>query len=307
MTEPDPSESASFRLSPPSRGKPEWLRKPLIHGNSEVRRIVRGHRLHTVCEEAKCPNRHECWGGSRTATFMILGDVCTRHCGFCSVKTGRPSAPDPSEPDRVAAAVAEMKLAFVVITMVTRDDLEDGGAAQMAETVHAVRRLSPDCRVEVLPSDFGGCPEAIHRLSDTRPEVYGLNLETVRRLTPHVRSGSAYDRSLDVLRQVRARHPDQVTKSAMMLGLGELEADVCEALDDLRAAGVDVVAIGQYLQPTRSHLVVRKYWTPDEFASLREEALKRGFAHCEAGPWVRSSYRADSMYESAWAVRRGHG
>jgi lipoic acid synthetase len=289
------------------RGKPEWLRKPLIHGDSEVRRIVRDHRLHTVCEEARCPNRNECWGGSRTATFMILGDRCTRHCGFCSVKTGRPDAPDPTEPDRVAQAISEMKLAFAVITMVTRDDLEDGGAAHMAETVLAIRRLSPACRVEVLPSDFGGREDSVNRLADAQPDVYGLNLETVRRLTPGVRSGSSYERSLDVLRHVRARHPERVTKSAMMLGLGETTDDLYEAMDDLRAADVDVLAIGQYLQPTRENLPVQKYWTPEEFASLRQEALRRGFVHCEAGPWVRSSYRADAMYEAAAATRQRKG
>lgn len=304
MTESSSSCGEAAPVTAPGRGKPPWLRKPLVHGASDVSRIVRGHRLHTVCEEARCPNRHECWAHGRTATFMILGDTCTRRCGFCSVRTGRPAPPDPAEPGRVAGAVAEMKLAFAVITMVTRDDLEDGGAAQMAATVEAIRRHSPDCRVEVLPSDFGGRFESTDVLADVRSEVYGHNVETVRRLTPHVRSGSTYERSLAVLRHVRERHPAMVTKSAMMLGLGETFDDVCATMDDLRMAGVDVLAIGQYLQPTRGHLPVQRYWEPAEFDALRAAAAERGFAHCEAGPWVRSSYRADTMYEAALASRR---
>lgn len=316
MTNPTP-ETHSTTLRPTGKGseplpadtlkrraKPPWLRKPLVHGQSDVRRIVRGHRLHTVCEEARCPNIHECWGVSRTATFMILGDLCTRRCGFCSVKTGRPAAPDPAEADRVAQAIADMKCAYAVITMVTRDDLDDGGAAQMAATVQAIRGQSPGCRIEVLPSDFGGNPEAVHALADARPEVYGHNVETVQRLTPRVRSGSTYERSLAVLRRVRERHPDMVTKSALMVGLGECVEDVCTTMDDLRGAQVDVLAIGQYLQPTREHLPVKRFWEPAEFADLKQEALRRGFAHCEAGPWVRSSYRADAMYEAAVKAHR---
>ena len=294
---------AAAPTPPPPRGKPAWLRKPLVHGDSAVRRTVRGRRLHTVCEEARCPNRHECWGRGRTATFMVLGDRCTRNCRFCNVAPGRPAAPDPGEPGQVAEAVAALGVNYAVVTMVTRDDLADGGAGILAETVRAIRRRNPGCRVEVLPSDFGGEAAAIATLVAAAPDVYGHHLETVRRLTPVARSGSTYDRSLDVLRRVRALRPGMVTKSALMLGLGETFAEVCEALDDLRAAGVDVLAVGQYLQPTRAHLPVRRYWTPDEFAALRAEALRRGFAHCEAGPWVRSSYRADAMYAAAVAAR----
>ena len=285
------------------RGKPEWLRKPLVHGDSPVRRVVKGLRLHTVCEEARCPNRHECWGAGRTATFMILGGTCTRRCGFCSVATGRPCAADPAEPERVAEAVAAMELSFAVVTMVTRDDLGDGGAGALAETVRTIRSRVPGCRVEVLPSDLGGVRANLEALMAATPDVLGHNLETVRRLTPRVRSGASYDRSLEFLRRAREIAPRGVTKSAMMVGLGETLDDLKGAMDDLRAADVDVLAIGQYLQPTRMNLPVQRYWTPDEFAVLREEALRRGFAHCEAGPWVRSSYKADAMYAAAVAAR----
>ncbi len=287
------------------RAKPRWLRKPLVVGEGPVARTVRGLRLHTVCEEARCPNRRECWEHSKTATFMILGDRCTRNCRFCSVETGRPAPPDPAEPERVAQAVAELGIAFAVVTMVTRDDLPDGGAGAMAETVRAIRRRAPGCRVEVLPSDFGGNRDAIAALVAAAPEVYGHNIETVRRLTPAARSGSTYERSLAVLRTVRGLAPAMVTKSAMMLGLGETFEDVTAAMDDLRAADVDVLAIGQYLQPTRAQLPVQRYWTPAEFEALRAEALRRGFAHCEAGPWVRSSYKADVMFAAARARRIG--
>ncbi|MBU4460099.1 MAG: lipoyl synthase, partial [Verrucomicrobia bacterium] len=238
------------------RGKPEWLRKPLVHGDSPVRRVVKGLRLHTVCEEARCPNRHECWGAGRTATFMILGETCTRRCGFCSVATGRPAAADPAEPDRVAEAVAAMELTFAVITMVTRDDLDDGGAEALARTVTAVRARVPGCRIEVLPSDLGGDRSNLEILMAARPDVLGHNLETVRRLTDRVRSGADHDRSLEFLRRAREISPAGVTKSAMMVGLGETFEEVCGAMDELRGVDVDVLAVGQYLQPTRTHLPV---------------------------------------------------
>jgi len=287
----------------PPRGKPPWLRKPLVVSDGTVARALRRGRLHTVCEEARCPNRRDCWQGERTATFMILGDRCTRNCRFCSVSAGRPSPPDPAEPERVADGVAALGLRYVVITMVARDDLPDGGAAAMAATVRAIRRRAGGCRVEVLPSDFGGRREAIAEVVAAQPVVYGLNLETVRRLTPAARSGSTYERSLAALRTVRELAPDLPTKSALMVGLGETPEEVRAAMDDLRAAGTDLLAIGQYLQPTRAQLPVRRYWTPEEFAALREEALRRGFAACEAGPWVRSSYRAEALYAAALAAR----
>lgn len=304
--EADPRAADSPRNpAPRPSGKPDWLRKPLVHGDSPVRRAVKGLRLHTVCEEARCPNRHECWGSGHTATFMILGEVCTRGCGFCNVATGRPGPTDPGEPRRVAEAVGLMGLRFAVITMVTRDDLPDGGAGAMAETVRAIRERQPGCRVEVLPSDFDGNSEALDILLAAGPEVVGHNLETVRRLTPSVRARAEYDRSLEFLRRAHERRPDLVIKSALMVGLGETRAEVLQAMDDLRGAHTDVLAIGQYLQPGRKHLPVQRYWTPEEFESLRREALARGFAHCESGPWVRSSYRADVMYAAAIRARSG--
>lgn len=283
--------------------KPEWLRKDLVHGDSAVRRSVKGLHLHTVCEEARCPNLHECWGRGKTATFMILGSVCTRSCKFCNVATGRPGTVDAQEPERVAEAVSQMGLMFAVITMVTRDDLPDGGAGAMADTVRAIRSRNPGCKVEVLTSEFDGRSEALDILLAASPEVVGHNLETVRRLTPAVRSRAKYEQSLEFLRRSHERRPDLVTKSALMLGLGETRDEVLESMDDLRRAHTEVLAIGQYLQPSREHLPVQQYWTPDEFEELRGEALRRGFAHCESGPWVRSSYRADAMYESAMKAK----
>lgn len=296
------SDPASMSAGLPRR-KPHWLRKPLVVSDGTVARALRRGQLHTVCEEARCPNRRDCWQGDRTATFMILGDRCTRNCRFCSVSAGRPSPPDPAEPERVADGVAALGLRYAVITMVARDDLPDGGAAAMAETVRAIRRRVPECRVEVLPSDFGGCRGAIAAVIAARPVVYGLNVETVRRLTPVARSGSTYERSLAALQTARELAPDLPTKSALMVGLGETMEEVCATMDDLRAAGTDLLAIGQYLQPTRAQLPVQRYWTPEEFAALRAEALRRGFAACEAGPWVRSSYRAEALYAAAVAAR----
>ncbi len=292
-------------LAQPTMGpKPAWLRKALIHGDSEVRRTIRRLGLHTVCEEARCPNRHECWGAEKTATFLVLGDRCTRNCRFCNVAAGKPLAPDPDEPARVAEAIQALNLSYVVITMSTRDDLADGGAAHMADVVRAIRRGVPHCRVEVLPSDFGGRRESVVALAAVAPEVYGHNIETVRRMTALIRSAADYERSLMVLRWARENAPNAATKSAMMVGLGETWQEVLETMDDLRQVGVDLLVIGQYLRPTRLQVPVQRYWTPDEFARLREEALGRGFVACEAGPWVRSSYRADGMYE-VWRNARG--
>ncbi len=259
---------------------------------------MRDERLNTVCEEAKCPNIHECWGEHRTATFMILGDTCTRRCRFCAVKTGLPRVLDREEPNRVADSVAKMKLSHVVITMVNRDELKDGGSSIMAETIRAIRREAPGCTTEVLSSDLMGREESIRILAESRPDILSHNVETVRRLTPFVRSRSTYDRSLLFLRLCREIDPEAVTKSSIMLGLGETKDEVVEVMDDLLANGVTMMNIGQYLQPSRNHIPVEKYWTPEEFAQLREIAMSKGFRHCEAGPLVRSSYHAGEQYEN---------
>ncbi len=280
--------------------KPEWIR---IHLNSNtnfkyVRDQVQDNRLNTVCEEAQCPNIHECWGEHRTATFMILGDTCTRRCRFCSVKTGLPKVVDRDEPRRVAESVAAMNLKHVVITMVNRDELADGGASILAETVRSVHALAPETTVEVLSSDLMGDRESIRIACESKPEIMSHNLETVRRLTPQVRSRSTYERSLLFLRTAKELDPDSVTKSSLMLGLGEEKDEILQAMDDLLANSVSLLNLGQYLQPTRTHLAVQKYWTPDEFAEFKEIALSKGFLHCESAPLVRSSYHAGEQYET---------
>ncbi len=288
------------RSEKPYARKPDWLKIQLNTTESfrYVRRLMREEKLTTVCEEAKCPNIHECWGTHRTATFMILGDTCTRRCRFCAVKTGLPRVLDLEEPRRVAESVKDMKLKHVVVTMVNRDDLNDGGAAVLAETVLQIHRVTNECTVEVLSSDLMGNRDAIRVVSESRPEIMSHNLETVRRLTPSVRSRSTYDRSLEFLRIAKEIDPEAVTKSSMMLGLGETRDEILEAMDDLLANGVTIMNLGQYLQPSRTHLPVQKYWTPAEFSELRERALECGFSHCESAPLVRSSYHAGEQYES---------
>lgn len=256
-------------------------------------------KLHTVCEEARCPNIHECWAVRKTATFMILGDICTRGCRFCAVKTGLPTELDLQEPERVAESVETMGLKHVVITAVARDDLKDGGAAVFAETVRAVRRKNPFCTIEVLPSDMLGNESSLQTLMDARPNIMNHNIETVRRLTPKVRARAKYDRTLEFLRRAKEMHPDIPTKSSLMVGLGETKEEILETMDDLRANNVDILTIGQYLQPTKKHLKVIKYYHPDEFAELKEIAMQKGFSHCEAGPLVRSSYHADEQVNQA--------
>lgn len=280
--------------------KPEWLRIKLASGQdcSSVRKVVRGQRLHTVCESAKCPNRHECWGTWKTATFMILGNTCTRRCRFCAVDTGLPETVDNDEPRRVAESVREMGLRHVVITMVTRDDLPDGGAGAVAATVSAVRTAAPDCSIEVLVSDLMADRDAVARVAQAKPEINSHNLETVRRLTPMIRSRSDYDRSLRYLHMVKQMDAAAVTKSSLMLGLGESSAEVLQAMDDLRAVEVDILNLGQYLQPTQTHAPVAHYWKPEAFAELKEAALAKGFLYCEAGPLVRSSYHAGAQYDA---------
>lgn len=277
--------------------KPEWLKIKLNTNQDyrEIKQLIRTERLHTVCEEAKCPNIHECWAERRTATFMILGDICTRGCRFCAVKTGRPTELDLREPERVAESVLKMKLRHVVITAVARDDLSDGGAAVFAETVRAVHRKVPYCTIEVLPSDMKGDDESILTLMNARPDIFDHNVETVRRLTPKVRAIAKYDRSLAVLRHVKELSPNTPTKSSIMVGLGETKAEILQVMDDLLANQVDILVIGQYLQPTRRHLDVLRYYSPGEFEDLRRIALAKGFKHCEAGPLARSSYHADEQ------------
>ncbi len=282
--------------------KPEWLRVRLSSDPKyfETREIVRSQKLHTVCEEARCPNIHECWGTHGTATFMILGDVCTRRCRFCAVTTGLPGTVDADEPRRVAESVKQMGLRHVVVTMVARDDLPDGGAKAMAETVYAIRAYAPSCRIEVLPSDLCGPDLAtslsgIGTLVKSQPDIIGHNLETIRRLTSAVRSHSDYDRSLYFLRSVKELNSKVMTKSSLMLGLGEEEDEVIETMDDLRFVGVDILNLGQYLQPGRTQLRVKRFWRPDEFDRLRNVALSKGFTSCSSGPFVRSSYHAEEQ------------
>lgn len=281
--------------------KPEWLKIKLNTNENYtgLKKMMRSKNLHTVCEEAKCPNIHECWAVRKTATFMILGAVCTRACRFCAVKTGLPTELDLQEPERVADSVEQMGLKHVVITAVARDDLKDGGAAVFAETVRAVRRKNPFTSIEVLPSDMGGVEENLKMLMDARPDILNHNIETVRRLSDRVRARAKYDRSLEFLRRAKEMQPDIPTKSSIMVGLGETREDLIEAMDDLRANNVNILTLGQYLQPSKKHLPVIKYYTPAEFAELKEIALSKGFSHCEAGPLVRSSYHADEQVQSA--------
>lgn len=272
--------------------KPDWLRVKLPTGKeyAEVRNIVDTHKLHTICESGNCPNMGECWGAG-TATFMILGNICTRSCSFCAVTTGRPLAVDLEEPERVATSVQLMNVKHCVITSVDRDDLKDGGSIIWAETINAIRRLSPETTLETLLPDFKGQMENLDRVIAVRPEVVSHNIETVRRLTKEVRIQAKYDRSMDVLKRIS--DAGLRTKSGIMLGLGETEAEVYEALEDLYKAGVHIVTIGQYLQPTRRHHDVIEFVHPDQFAAYKKVGLEMGFKYVESGPMVRSSYHAE--------------
>lgn len=289
--------------------KPEWLKIKLNTNQNykDLKKLMREKNLNTVCEEARCPNIHECWGERRTATFMILGAICTRACRFCAVTTGLPNELDLAEPERVADSVQLMNLKHVVVTAVARDDLKDGGSEVFAETIRAIRRKNPFTTIEVLPSDMGGVYENIERLMRAKPDILNHNIETVRRLTKRVRARATYDRSLELLKRAKEMHPEIPTKSSIMLGLGETKEEILETMDDLRAHNVDIMAIGQYLQPTKKHLVVQKYYTPQEFAELREIAMSKGFSHCEAGPLVRSSYHADEQVNAAAKERQRLG
>jgi lipoyl synthase len=272
--------------------KPSWLKVKLPTGReyAMVREIVDEHKLHTICESGNCPNMGECWGAG-TATFMILGNICTRSCGFCAVATGRPRAADPEEPARVAESIRLMGVKHAVITSVDRDDLKDGGSQIWVETIKAVREASPGTTLETLIPDFQGKWENLQRVIDIRPEVISHNLETVRRLTKQVRVQAKYDRSLEVLKRVS--DAGVKSKSGIMLGLGETREEVLEAMDDLRASGVQILTLGQYLQPTKVHLAVAEFITPEQFAEFKDIGLKKGFAYVESGPLVRSSYHAE--------------
>lgn len=272
--------------------KPKWLRVKLPTGENYrmVREIVDNHKLHTICQSGNCPNMGECWGEG-TATFMILGNICTRSCGFCSVATGKPLEADPFEPGRVANSVKLMGVKHAVITSVDRDDLRDGGSEIWAATVRAIRHQSPKTTLETLIPDFAGNWVNLQRIIDVAPEIVSHNLETVRRLTKQVRIQAKYDRSLEVL--FRLKKGGMRTKSGVMLGLGETEQEVLETMEDLRSVQVDVLTLGQYLQPTPKHLEVQEFITPDQFSKYREIGMDMGFRYVESGPLVRSSYHAE--------------
>jgi lipoic acid synthetase len=284
--------------------RPEWLRVKASFGPNfaELKEIMRSGSLHTVCEEAGCPNIYECWE-DREATFLILGDRCTRRCGFCDVMTAKPFDVDEGEPQRIAEAVKAMGLRHVVITGVARDDLEEGGARIWAACIRAVRAAVPGCTVEVLPADFNGGERDIATVIDAEPDVFAHNLETVRRLHPRIRPAFGYDRSLDVLRIAKRLRPGGATKSNLILGMGERPDEVPQALADIRETGCDLLTIGQYLQPTKLHLPVDRWVAPEEFAEHARFGMERlGFAHVEAGPLVRSSYHAGMQFRRAAAA-----
>jgi lipoic acid synthetase len=280
-------------LTTAPRPRPAWLRAPAPAGDNyrELKQIITDLRLHTVCESAACPNVGECWN-QRTATFMILGNVCTRRCGFCAVQKGPPLEADLDEPRRVAEAAAAMGLRHAVVTSVNRDDRKDGGALLFALTIRAIRDRIPGCRVEVLVPDFQGSHQALRIVVDERPDVFNHNTETVPRLYRQVRLGARYDRSLELLEEAKRLAAAMPTKSGLMLGLGEKRDEVLAVMRDLRAAGVDILTLGQYLSPSAKHLPVLRYIPPEEFGEYRDAGREMGFAHVEAGPLVRSSYHA---------------
>lgn len=283
--------------SKPRPRLPEWLRitLPQSDGFARTRSLLDELKLHTVCESAKCPNHWECWSKG-TATFMIAGDRCTRACGFCAVSTAKPLALEADEPMRVAEATRRMRLRHIVITAVARDDLPDGGANHFRKTVEKVRELNPDIVIEVLVPDFNNHDDSIETVLAANPHIFNHNLETVRRLTPEVRHRATYDRSLSVLQKVKSKRGDTIyTKSGLMLGLGETEGELVTALQDLRAAGCDILTLGQYLQPTLRHLPVIEFITPEKFAEHKVRAEEMGFVHVASGPMVRSSYHADEF------------
>ena len=274
--------------------KPEWLRAklPTSSGYKLTREIVDTHDLHTVCKSAQCPNMGECWSRG-TATVMILGNICTRSCTFCAIQTGRPSELDLGEPARVAESIAKMNLKYTVITSVARDDLKDGGASVWAATIRAIRHRIPECAIEVLTADFRGQQEYLDVVLDACPDIFNHNMETVKRLQRPIRKTARYDRSLWVLKHAKSR--GFITKSGLMLGIGEKEDEIKQVMQDMVDAGVDILTIGQYLQPTKGHQPIDRWVTPEEFKHWKDYALKIGFGVCESGPMVRSSYHADEQ------------
>jgi len=294
------AELVQIDLAPKIRlRKPDWIkaRAPMGDGYHDLKKLARGLGLHTVCESAQCPNIGECWNHG-TATFMLLGNLCTRRCGFCAVPKGRPEPIDFDEPGRVAEAVAALKLKHAVITSVNRDDDNLGAARVFADTITEVRRLSPSCHVEVLIPDFQGREDALRIVLDARPEILNHNTESVPRLYRAVRSGARYQRTLDLLANVKRFAPGMVSKTGVMAGLGETTDELLEVFRDLAARKVDILTVGQYLRPSKDHLPIARFYTPDEFKSLKGEAMKMGFRHVESGPLVRSSYHAHEQAAS---------
>jgi len=299
------SQLIQIELAPPERvPKPTWLRAKAPSGDNfhNLKKLARGLGLHTVCESAQCPNIGECWN-HKTATFMLLGDICTRRCGFCAVPKGRPEPIDWDEPRRVAEAVATLGLKHAVVTSVNRDDDNIGGAKVFAETIREIRELTPDCRIEVLIPDFQGLDEALKIVLDANPDVLNHNTETVPRLYRVVRSGARYERTLTLLTNAKKFSPGMVTKSGVMVGLGESSQELVEVFRDLGNRGVDILTIGQYLRPSKDHLPIARFYAPEEFQYLKDEALRFGFRHVESGPMVRSSYHAHEQAESTSTSR----
>ncbi len=286
-------QSLKFTREMDIKRKPDWLKISLPHGSNylQVKQIVSNHGLHTICSSGKCPNIGECWGIG-TATFMILGDICTRSCKFCATRTGKPFPVDPEEPTRLAESVKLMGLKHVVITSVDRDDLEDGGASTWASVIYSVKNKNPDITIEVLIPDFDNRVELIQLIADAQPDIISHNIETVERLTPYIRSRANYKTSLDVIRKIVVSR--RVSKSGIMLGLGETIDEIYKTMDDLVAAGCEIFTMGQYLQPTKDHFEVAEYIQPDEFYRLKIEGLRRGFRIVESAPLVRSSYHAET-------------
>ncbi len=279
--------------------RPSWLKVRIPSGENffEVRRILRSHKLNTICEDAMCPNISECWGKHRTATFMILGDICTRACAFCAVTSGRPTDYDLAEPARVAAAIAELKLKHAVITSVDRDDLKDGGAMIFAETVREIRKLDEDVKIELLTPDFQGSLESVKTIIDAGPDIFSHNIETIRRLYPAIRFKSDYTTSFGLLKAAKEMNREIFIKTGIMIGLGEEKEEIVDVMHHAVEAGVDILTIGQYLRPSAKHAEIKKYYHPDEFAELREVGRQLGIRWVFSGPLVRSSYHAEDVFD----------